>query len=77
MSGGQVGDHGVISGATGKIVVDNTEKMPDGKYVHHGVVRGTIDVGEAVTAQVDEATRQATPATIPLPICCTERCERC
>ena len=60
MSGGQVGDHGVISGATGKIVVDNTEKMPDGKYVHHGVVRGTIDVGEAVTAQVDEATRQAT-----------------
>lgn len=60
MSGGQVGDHGVISGATGKIVVDGTEKMPDGKYVHHGVVRGTIDVGEAVTAQVDVATRQAT-----------------
>ena len=60
MSGGQVGDHGVISGATGKIVIDSTEKMPDGKYVHHGVVRGTIDVGEAVTAQVDVATRQAT-----------------
>ncbi len=60
MSGGQVGDHGVIRGATGKIVVDSTEKMPDGKYVHHGVVRGTIDVGEAVTAQVDAATRQAT-----------------
>ena len=60
MSGGQVGDQGVISGATGKIVIDSTEKMPDGKYVHHGVVRGTIDVGEAVTAQVDAAARQAT-----------------
>lgn len=60
MSGGQAGDHGVITGATGKIVVDNTEKMPDGKYVHHGVVSGTIDAGEAVTAQVDVAVRQAT-----------------
>ena len=60
MSGGQAGDHGVISGATGKIVVDNTEKMPDGKYVHHGVVSGTVVAGETVTAQVDEAVRQAT-----------------
>lgn len=60
MSGGQAGDHGVITGATGKIVVDNTEKMPDGKYVHHGVVSGTIDAGETVTAQVDAAVRQAT-----------------
>lgn len=60
MSGGQVGDHGVITGATGKIVVDETEKMPDGKYVHHGIVSGTIDAGEAVTAQVDMETRQAT-----------------
>ncbi len=60
MSGGQVGDHGVIRGATGKIVVDGTEKMPDGKYVHHGIVQGTIDVGEAVTGQVDTAIRQAT-----------------
>ena len=60
MSGGQAGDHGVITGATGKIVVDNTEKMPDGKYVHHGVVSGTVMAGEAVSAQVDEAMRQAT-----------------
>ncbi len=60
MSGGQAGDHGVIAGATGKIVVDNTEKMPDGKYVHHGFVKGTVVVGEAVTVQVDEAMRQAT-----------------
>ncbi len=60
MSGGQAGDHGVITGATGKIVVDSTEKMPDGKYVHHGVVSGTIDAGETVTAQVDAAVRQAT-----------------
>ena len=60
MSGGQAGDHGVISGATGKILVDNTEKMPDGKYVHHGVVSGTVVAGETVTAQVDEAVRQAT-----------------
>ena len=60
MSGGQAGDHGVISGATGKIVVDNTEKMQDGKYVHHGVVSGTVVAGETVTAQVDEAVRQAT-----------------
>ena len=60
MSGGQAGDHGVISGATGKIVVDHTEKLPDGKYVHHGVVSGTVDAGEAVTAQVDCTVRMAT-----------------
>lgn len=60
MSGGQAGDRGVISGATGKITVTDTEKMPDGKYVHHGVVSGTVDVGETVTAVVDGAVRQAT-----------------
>ena len=60
MSGGQVGDQGVISGGAGRIVVDRTEKMPDGKYVHHGVVQGTIDMGETVLAQVDAAARQAT-----------------
>lgn len=60
MSGGQAGDHGLIVGATGKIVVDNTEKMPDGKYVHHGIVSGTVVVGETVNAQVDETVRQAT-----------------
>ena len=60
MSGGQVGDQGMISGGAGRIVVDRTEKMPDGKYVHHGVVQGTIDMGETVLAQVDAAARQAT-----------------
>ncbi|MBR6756281.1 MAG: alanine--tRNA ligase [Peptococcaceae bacterium] len=60
MSGGQAGDHGVITGSTGKIVVDHTEKMPDGKYIQHGVVAGTITVGETVTAQVDAQWRQAT-----------------
>ena len=60
MSGGQAGDRGVISGATGKITVTDTEKMPDGKYVHHGVVSGTVDAGETVTAVVDGAVRQAT-----------------
>lgn len=60
ISGGQVGDHGVITGSTGKITVDHTEKLPDGKYVHHGMVSGTITVGEKVTAQVDAQLRQAT-----------------
>ena len=60
MSGGQAGDHGVISGATGRIDVDHTEKMPDGKYVHHGVVSGSIVTGETVTAAVDAEVRQAT-----------------
>lgn len=58
--GGQVGDCGVIRGAAGQIEVDHTEKLPDGKYVHHGVVRGAVYAGEAVTAQVDAAARQAT-----------------
>ena len=60
MSGGQAGDHGVIAGATGRINVDHTEKMPDGKYVHHGVVTGTVVAGEKVTATVDSEIRQAT-----------------
>ncbi len=60
MSGGQVGDHGVISGATGKIVVDGTEKCPMANMCITALYGGTIDVGEAVTAQVDVATRQAT-----------------
>jgi Ser-tRNA(Ala) deacylase AlaX len=38
----------------------STEKMPDGKYVHHGVVSGTVDAGEAVVAQVDCTVRLAT-----------------
>lgn len=59
-SGGQIGDQGIIRGATGQIIVDDTEKMPDGKIVHHGIVQGTIASGEAVAAIADEQKRLAT-----------------
>ena len=59
-SGGQAGDKGVIKGVEGYIKVNDTVKLPDGKFVHKGTVVGTVAVGESVSAEVDKANRLAT-----------------
>ncbi len=60
VSGGQVGDTGVISGGENAFAVDDTNKNDDGIYIHSGVVRsGVISVGDKVSAEIDEARRRS------------------
>jgi alanyl-tRNA synthetase len=57
-AGGQVGDTGVISAATGQLSVEDTHKPIPGLVVHHAKVEsGTIQLGESVTLAVDVARR--------------------
>ncbi len=58
--GGQVGDHGEIIAAAGKVVVENTKKLPDGKIVHQGVVNGSVRTGETVKLLVNPMARRDT-----------------
>ena len=59
-SGGQVGDHGTISGPGFKIAVGDTQKKLGELFVHLGrVVEGTAAVGKPVVALVDHARRTA------------------
>jgi len=57
--GGQVGDQGAIRGSKGQVNVINTLKMPDGKYVHQGLVEGVIQQAEQVAMEVDRTKRLA------------------
>ena len=58
--GGQIGDHGVITGKNGAMAVSDVQKTKDGKYMHIGVVTdGELSVEDEVTASVDAAYRQA------------------
>ncbi len=60
-SGGQVGDEGTISAASGNFEVQDTQKIKADVYGHHGVLSsGSLKVGDAVTAQVNLATRAKT-----------------
>jgi alanyl-tRNA synthetase len=63
-SGGQVGDHGVITGAKGaRFVVTDTQKKAGGLFVHVGTVeKGSFKAGDSVTLEVDHERRQATRA---------------
>jgi alanyl-tRNA synthetase len=57
-SGGQMGDTGVITGDSGKLVVGDTQKKGEGLFVHSAEVsEGTIKVGDAVVLTVDHARR--------------------
>ncbi|BAY97424.1 alanyl-tRNA synthetase [Tolypothrix tenuis PCC 7101] len=57
-SGGQIGDRGYISGDGVVIRVDDVKKESD-FFIHFGrIERGTIRVGDAVTAQIDRACRR-------------------
>ncbi|MDR3523216.1 MAG: alanine--tRNA ligase [Acetobacteraceae bacterium] len=59
-SGGQVGDHGVITGAGLRIAVSDTQKKLGDLFVHLGtVVEGEAKAGTAVVAVVDHARRTA------------------
>jgi len=60
-SGGQVGDKGVITADGVEIKVLDTVKDNNGIYMHRcHIEKGTIEVGQSVTAQVDKELRYAT-----------------
>ena len=57
--GGQVGDRGVIKGANGRALVEDTQSPVAGLIVHRGAVaEGDIALGDSVTAQVDAERRR-------------------
>ena len=59
--GGQVGDTGVITGAGGVFVVEDTIHLQGGKVGHVGHMEsGMLSVGETVTLQVKESSRRST-----------------
>ncbi|MFN3545248.1 MAG: alanine--tRNA ligase [Thiobacillus sp.] len=60
-SGGQVGDRGVLQGAQGVFAVEDTQKIQAQVFGHHGIVKtGSLAVGDAVLARVDEDARART-----------------
>lgn len=57
-SGGQIGDRGYISGDGIVVRIEDVKKESD-FFVHFGrIERGTIRVGDSVTAQIDRACRR-------------------
>ena len=60
-SGGQAGDAGVIGSATAAFEVVDTQKIQADVFGHHGtLVKGTLAVGDKVSAQVDAEMRART-----------------
>ncbi len=60
-SGGQVGDQGRLTAKGVSFTVDDTLKIKADVFGHHGTqAEGTLNVGDAVTAQVNTAVRAAT-----------------
>ncbi len=56
--GGQLGDHGTITGPNGVVTVEDTQSPVAGLIVHKGVVsQGDISLGETVAAQVEPSRR--------------------
>ncbi|MGB3666148.1 MAG: alanine--tRNA ligase [Bermanella sp.] len=59
-SGGQAGDTGLLTGEGAEFIVTDTTKEQK-NHLHHGEVKsGTLKVGSALTASVDEHKRQQT-----------------
>ena len=60
-SGGQVGDRGRITTATGEVEVRDVQKPVAGLFVHQGVVvSGEVEVDQEAQLRVDAESRQAT-----------------
>ena len=60
LSGGQVGDTGIIENAGSVFEVYDTTKNDDSVYLHSGAVKeGVISVGDAVEAKLDERKRRS------------------
>ncbi len=60
-SGGQAGDKGVITAGDGRFNVTDTRKQGGDIFGHIGCMQGgELHLGDTVTAEVDEANRQAT-----------------
>jgi alanyl-tRNA synthetase len=61
-SGGQIGDRGYLSGDQLLVRIEDVQRE-SGFFVHYGrVERGTIQVGELVTAQIDQSCRRRAQA---------------
>ncbi|MEO0396261.1 MAG: alanine--tRNA ligase, partial [Cyanobacteria bacterium P01_A01_bin.137] len=61
-SGGQIGDRGFLSGDTLVVRIDDVQK-DNNLFVHVGrVERGTLTVGDSVSAQIDRACRRRAQA---------------
>jgi len=60
-SGGQVGDSGVLKSDNGIFAVEDTQKIQAAVFGHHGILKtGTLNVGDAVKANVDMTSRAST-----------------
>ena len=60
-SGGQAGDEGELISGSARFAVSDTLKVKADVYGHHGTLEaGTLNVGDAVDAQVNKAVRAAT-----------------
>lgn len=60
MSGGQVGDSGLIKNGENLFTVDDTTKNDDKIYIHSGNVKfGIISVGDKVSAEINDERRRA------------------
>ena len=58
--GGQVADHGVLTGAGLRYTVTDVQKNKGGKYMHYGKLNeGSLKVGDTVTAAIDVPRRKA------------------
>jgi alanyl-tRNA synthetase len=61
-SGGQIGDRGYLSGDNVLVRVEDVQKESD-FFVHFGrIERGTLNLGDEVTAQIDRACRRRAQA---------------
>jgi alanyl-tRNA synthetase len=59
-AGGQVGDTGIITGEGVRFQVTDTQKKAGDVFVHYGTVdKGRLEVGRALTLEVDHARRSA------------------
>lgn len=55
--GGQVADTGTVVGNDAKLEVTDVIKAPHNQHLHYGIIEGTINVGDSVTAHIDEVRR--------------------